>query len=263
MKCEDFLLLNNQVCVIVGAANPRSIGYATAELFAHYGADIAILDVAVTDSTQSEFNEAFSVKIGREIDILCIPCNIVDPEACEQAMQQVLHHFGKIDCLINCAGIVRSDGMLEISSQDLALMLDVNLKGTFHTCQSALAIFTKQQKGTIVNLASVAAQRGGGLVGGAHYAASKGGVISLTKSIAREFGPQGIRANVICPSMTETGMLDGNVTEEQFNQVVAGIPLRRAGKPLDIANACLFLASDLAGYITGHTLDVNGGGHIH
>lgn len=263
MKCEDFLLLNNQVCVIVGAANPRSIGYATAELFAHYGADIAILDVAVTDSSQSEFNEAFSVKIGREIDILCIPCNIVDPEACEQAMQQVLHHFGKIDCLINCAGIVRSDGMLEISSQDLALMLDVNLKGTFHTCQSALAIFTKQQKGTIVNLASVAAQRGGGLVGGAHYAASKGGVISLTKSIAREFGPQGIRANVICPSMTETGMLDGNVTEEQFNQVVAGIPLRRAGKPLDIANACLFLASDLAAYITGHTLDVNGGGHIH
>ncbi len=263
MKCEDFLLLNNQVCVIVGAANPRSIGYATAELFAHYGADIAILDVAVTDSTQSEFSEALSVKIGREIDILCIPCNIVDPEACEQAMQQVLHHFGKIDCLINCAGIVRSDGMLEISSQDLALMLDVNLKGTFHTCQSALAIFTKQQKGTIVNLASVAAQRGGGLVGGAHYAASKGGVISLTKSIAREFGPQGIRANVICPSMTETGMLDGNVTEEQFNQVVAGIPLRRAGKPLDIANACLFLASDLAGYITGHTLDVNGGGHIH
>lgn len=263
MKCEDFLLLNNQVCVIVGAANPRSIGYATAELFAHYGADIAILDVAVTDSSQSEFNEALSVKIGREIDILCIPCNIVDPEACEQAMQQVLHHFGKIDCLINCAGIVHSEGMLEISSQDLALMLDVNLKGTFHTCQSALAIFTKQQKGTIVNLASVAAQRGGGLVGGAHYAASKGGVISLTKSIAREFGPQGIRANVICPSMTETGMLDGNVTEEQFNQVVAGIPLRRAGKPLDIANACLFLASDLAAYITGHTLDVNGGGHIH
>jgi NAD(P)-dependent dehydrogenase (short-subunit alcohol dehydrogenase family) len=178
-------------------------------------------------------------------------------------MQQVLHHFGKIDCLINCAGIVRSEGMLEIPSQDLALMLDVNLKGTFHTCQSALAIFTKQQKGTIVNLASVAAQRGGGLVGGAHYAASKGGVVSLTKSIAREFGPQGIRANVICPSMTETGMLDGNVTEEQFNQVVAGIPLRRAGKPLDIANACLFLASDLAAYITGHTLDVNGGGHIH
>lgn len=263
MKCEDFILLNNQVCVIVGAANPRSIGYATAELFAHYGAQIAILDVAVTDTTQAALRTAMSAKVGREVDLLCIPCNIVDPVACDRVMQMVVEHFGQIDSLINCAGIVRSEGMLDIPSQDLALMLDVNLKGTFHTCQSALAFFTKQQKGTIVNLASVAAQRGGGLVGGAHYAASKGGVVSLTKSIAREFGPQGIRANVICPSMTETGMLDGNVTEEQFNQVVAGIPLRRAGKPLDIANACLFLASDLAAYITGHTLDVNGGGHIH
>jgi NAD(P)-dependent dehydrogenase (short-subunit alcohol dehydrogenase family) len=178
-------------------------------------------------------------------------------------MEQVVAHFGNIDSLINCAGVVRSEGMLHIPSQDLAFMIDVNLKGTFHTCQSALKHFAKQKSGRIVNLASVAAQRGGGLVGGAHYAASKGGVLSLTKAIAREFGPQGIRANAICPSMTETGMLDGNVNEEQFQQVVAGIPLRRAGKPLDIANACLFLASDLSAYITGLTLDVNGGGHIH
>lgn len=263
MKYEDFQLLNNHVCVIVGAANPRSIGYATVELFAQYGAKIAILDVAVSESTQSEISTDLSAKVGRKIDILCIPCNIIDSEACDRAMQKILQHFGQIDCLVNCAGIVRSGGMLDIPSKDLDLMLDVNLKGTFHTCQSALAIFTKQQKGTIVNLASVAAQRGGGLVGGAHYAASKGGVVSLTKSIAREFGPQGIRANIICPSMTETGMLDGNVTDEQFKQVVAGIPLRRAGKPLDIANACLFLASNLSAYITGHTLDVNGGGHIH
>lgn len=263
MKCEDFKLLTNHVCVIVGAANPRSIGYATVELFAQYGAKIAILDVAVTESTQSEISTALSAKVGCKIDILCIPCNIINPEACNRAMQNILQHFGQIDCLVNCAGIVRSEGMLDIPSKDLDLMLDVNLKGTFYTCQSALAIFVKQQKGTIVNLASVAAQRGGGLVGGTHYAASKGGVVSLTKSIAREFGPQGIRANIICPSMTETGMLDGNVTDEQFKQVVAGIPLRRAGKPLDIANACLFLASNLSAYITGHTLDVNGGGHIH
>jgi NAD(P)-dependent dehydrogenase (short-subunit alcohol dehydrogenase family) len=263
MKFEDFLLLNNQVCVIVGAANQRSIGYATAELFAQYGAKIAILDVAITDSTQVEIGAALTAKVGRIVEPLCVQCDIVNPEACDQAIQQVIKRFGQIDCLINCAGIVRSEGMLDIPGQDLDLMLNVNLKGTFHTCQSALSIFIKQKKGSIVNLASVAAQRGGGLVGGAHYAASKGGVISLTKSIAREFGPQGIRANVICPSMTETGMLDGNVNDEQFKHLVAGIPLRRAGKPLDIANACLFLASDLSAYITGHTLDVNGGGHIH
>ena len=95
------------------------------------------------------------------------------------------------------------------------------------------------------------------------YAASKGGVISLTRTIAREFGPKGIRANVICPSMTETGMLDGNVTAEQFRDIVNAIPLRRAGRASDIAGACLFLASDLSAYVTGATIDVNGGSHIH
>ncbi len=114
-----------------------------------------------------------------------------------------------------------------------------------------------------MNLASVAAQRGGGLVGGAHYAASKGGVISLTRTVAREFGPQGIRANVVCPSMTETGMLDGNVTDDKFQEIVDAIPLKRAGKARDVAGACLFLASDLSAYVTGATLDVNGGSHIH
>jgi NAD(P)-dependent dehydrogenase (short-subunit alcohol dehydrogenase family) len=112
-------------------------------------------------------------------------------------------------------------------------------------------------------VASVAAQRGGGLVGGAHYAASKGGVISLTRAIAREFGPRGIRANVICPSMVETSMLDGNLTPDKFEEIVAGIPLKRAGRPSDIAGACLFLASDLSAYVTGATIDVNGGSHIH
>jgi NAD(P)-dependent dehydrogenase (short-subunit alcohol dehydrogenase family) len=114
----------------------------------------------------------------------------------------------------------------------------------------------------IVNLASSAAQRGGGFVGGAHYAASKGGVISLTKSIAREFGPKGIRANVICPAMIETGMLDG-LSKERRDEIINAIPLRRTGHALEVAGACLFLASDLGGYVTGATLDVNGGSHIH
>jgi len=153
--------------------------------------------------------------------------------------------------------------MMAIGESDYDQIMNINLKGTFNICRSVLDVFIKQQSGAIVNLASVAAQRGGGLVGGAHYAASKGGVISLTKSIAREFGPQGVRANVICPSMVETGMLDGNLTPEQFSQIVAGIPLKRAGRPSDIAGACLFLASDLSAYVTGTTIDVNGGSHIH
>jgi NAD(P)-dependent dehydrogenase (short-subunit alcohol dehydrogenase family) len=153
--------------------------------------------------------------------------------------------------------------MLDIAEADFDLMLGVNLKGTFNICKSALSAFKAQGSGSIVNLASVAAQRGGGLVGGAHYAASKGGVISLTRTIAREFGSSGIRANVICPSMIETSMLDGNLSPEKFSEIVASVPLQRAGLPSDVAGACLFLASDLAAYITGTTLDVNGGSHIH
>ena len=125
-----------------------------------------------------------------------------------------------------------------------------------------MKVFTEKQSGVIVNLASLAAQRGGGLVGGAHYAASKGGVISLTRSIAREFAPLSIRANVICPAMIETSMLD-NLDEEQLNEVVKSIPLKRVGKSIELAGACLFLASDLSGFTTGATIDVTGGIHIH
>jgi NAD(P)-dependent dehydrogenase (short-subunit alcohol dehydrogenase family) len=175
----------------------------------------------------------------------------------------VVAKFGAVDCLVNCAGIVKSQPTLSITEADYDRILDVNLKGTFNICKSALRAFAERKYGTIINLASVAAQRGGGLVGGAHYAASKGGVISLTRSIAREFGPLGIRANVICPSMIETGMLDGNVTAQQFEDIVAAIPLKRAGKPADIAGTCLFLASELSAYVTGATIDVNGGSHIH
>jgi NAD(P)-dependent dehydrogenase (short-subunit alcohol dehydrogenase family) len=238
------MLLDGKVCIIVGAASPRSIGYATAELFAQHGAKVVVADIAM------------DVARG-------VRCDISSAHECEQLARDVVSRLGTIDCLVNCAGIVQAQGMLSIDEADYDHVLDVNLKGTFNICKSALKVFAEKKRGVIVNLSSVAAQRGGGLVGGAHYAASKGGVISLTRSIAREFGPLGIRANVICPSMTETGMLDGNVTPEQFSQIVAGIPLRRAGRPSDIAGACLFLASDLSSYITGATIDVNGGSHIH
>jgi NAD(P)-dependent dehydrogenase (short-subunit alcohol dehydrogenase family) len=153
--------------------------------------------------------------------------------------------------------------MLEIEDADYERMMDVNLEGTFNICKSVLSVYAEKKRGVIVNVASVAAQRGGGLVGGAHYAASKGGVISLTRTIVREFGPMGVRANVICLSMTEPGMLDGNVTAEQFSEIVNAIPLRRARRASDVVGACLFLASDLPGYVTGATIDVNGGSHIN
>jgi NAD(P)-dependent dehydrogenase (short-subunit alcohol dehydrogenase family) len=261
-KKYNLQLLENKVCVIVGAASRRSIGYATAELFAAHGAKLVLLDVVMNDKIANEIATSISHEIGHSPEIISIKCDICNSAECDKALEMAIAKFGTIDCLVNCAGIVKSGGMLSITEAEYDTILDVNLKGTFNICKSALKTFTEKQSGVIVNLASLAAQRGGGLVGGAHYAASKGGVISLTRSIAREFAPLGIRANVICPAMIETNMLDG-LTEGQLNKVVSTIPLKRVGKTIELAGTCLFLASDLSGFTTGATIDVNGGIHIH
>jgi NAD(P)-dependent dehydrogenase (short-subunit alcohol dehydrogenase family) len=169
---------------------------------------------------------------------------------------------GTLDCLVNSAGIVKNIPILELAEKDLDLMFDINLKGAFYICQSVLKVFVQKNSGTIVNVASSAAQRGGGLVGGSHYAASKGGMLSLTKSIAREFAALGIRANSICPAMIETPMLDG-LSEERLQGIVDAIPLKRVGTTREMAGACLFLSSELSGFVTGSNIDVNGGTHIH
>jgi NAD(P)-dependent dehydrogenase (short-subunit alcohol dehydrogenase family) len=261
-KKYNHLLLENKVCVITGAASLRSIGYATAEMFAAHGAKLILLDVAMNDRIANELTASITAEIGHTPEIISIKCDICSAADCDSAIEMAVSKFGTIDCLVNCAGIVKSDGMLSITDEDYTTIMDVNLKGTFNICKSVLKIFVENQSGVIVNLASLAAQRGGGLVGGAHYAASKGGVISLTRSIAREFAPKNIRANVICPAMIETNMLDG-LTDQQLNEVIAAIPLKRVGTTIELAGTCLYLASQLSGFTTGATIDVNGGIHIH
>jgi NAD(P)-dependent dehydrogenase (short-subunit alcohol dehydrogenase family) len=261
-KKYNHLLLENKVCVIVGAASLKSIGYATAEIFAAHGAKLVLLDLVMNNTIAGEVANSIGAETGQTPELICLPCDITNTDSCEAAIHTAIAGFGTIDCLVNCAGIVQSGGMLSINDDDYNKILDVNLKGTFNICKSVLKIFAEKKSGVIVNISSLAAQRGGGLVGGAHYAASKGGVISLTRSIAREFAPLGIRANVICPAMIETNMLDG-LTDTQLNEVVASIPLRRIGKTIELAGTCLYLASELSGFTTGATIDVNGGIHIH
>jgi NAD(P)-dependent dehydrogenase (short-subunit alcohol dehydrogenase family) len=257
------MLLKDKVCLIVGAASLRGIGYATAEMFARNGAKLIVVDVAMDGVAVDAISSSIERATGAPANVLGVKCDIQLATDCDSVVDQALTTYGTVDVLVNSAGVVKAQPLLSISEADYDRMLDINLKGTFNICKSVLRVLSHKRQGAIVNLASVAAQRGGGLVGGAHYAASKGGVVSLTRSIAREFGPLGIRANVICPSMIETGMLDGNVTQAKADEIAASIPLLRLGKPTDIAGACLFLASDLAAYITGATIDVNGGSHIH
>ena len=257
------MLLANRICVIVGVSSERGIGFATAKLFAEHGATVAAVDIRMDEDRVDALNAAIGRDRAGKSGMSGYRCDIADRHQCREMVRKVLDSSGRIDCLVNCAGIVKAQSLLAIEEQDFDQMMDVNLKGTFNVCQSVLEPLAAQRGGSIVNVASIAAQRGGGLVGGAHYAASKGGVISLTRSIAREFGPVGVRANAVCPSLVETAMLDGNITQQQIDAVVDQVPLGRPGRPSDVAGACLFLASDLSAYITGATLDVNGGSHIH
>ena len=256
------MLLEDKVCLITGAACVRSIGYAAAELFAEHGAKVVVVDVRMDDGVLAEIRGSIERRLGRAVPLHGFACDVAQSSDCERLVRDVLALQGRIDCLVHSAGIVRTQSLLDISEKDLDLMLDINLKGTFHICQSVLKVFVERKSGNIVNLASLAAQRGGGLVGGAHYAASKGGVLSLTKTIAREFGHLGIRANAICPAMIDTPMLDG-LTPERLREITDGIPLKRTGTTREAAGACLFLASELSGFVTGATIDVNGGIHIH
>jgi NAD(P)-dependent dehydrogenase (short-subunit alcohol dehydrogenase family) len=256
------MLLKNKVCLVTGAASLRSIGYATAELFAEHGAKVVVADVRMDDETLTSIRQSIEQRLQQKVSVHGFQCDIAKADDCDRLVRDVVNLHGTVDCLVHSAGIVRTRSFMEIEGDELDLMLDINLKGTFHICRSVLKVFADRKSGNIVNLASLAAQRGGGLVGGAHYAASKGGVLSLTRSLAREFGPLGIRANAICPAMIETPMLDG-LTPERLRDITDAIPLRRAGTIREAAGACLFLASELSGFVTGATIDVNGGSHIH
>jgi NAD(P)-dependent dehydrogenase (short-subunit alcohol dehydrogenase family) len=255
-------LLEGKVCLVTGAAAPKGIGRATAHLFAEHGARIVIADITADADTAGQFcAEAQAAGIA-DCAVVAVRCDISRRDDCTKAVGTAVQEFGHLDVLVNSAGIVGSLPLLEIDSDEFDRMIAVNLKGAFNLCQAALDVFVPQQDGVLVNISSLAAQRGGGLVGGSHYAAAKGGVLSLTRSIAREFGPHGIRANAVCPAMAQTAMLDG-LSAMQIEKIVSEIPLRKLGSPRDVAGACLFLASDLSRFVTGATIDVNGGLHIH
>jgi NAD(P)-dependent dehydrogenase (short-subunit alcohol dehydrogenase family) len=256
------MILKDKVCVIAGAARAKSIGNATALLFAENGARLVLADRSANDETAAKLIAELAKSGILAPEVIAVKCDITNPDDCAHLIDTAVQRFGQIDVLVNSAGIVESKGLLDIDSDGFDQMIDVNLKGAFNLCQAALRAFTLQKHGVIVNLASLAAQRGGGLVGGAHYASAKGGVLSLTRTIAREFGPQGIRANIICPAMAQTSMIDG-VSDAQIEAILHDIPLRRLGTPREVAGACLFLASDLSSFVTGATIDVNGGLHIH
>lgn len=248
-------LLDGKVAVISGAASPRGIGLATAKLFAEHGARVAILDLDGAAAAQA------AASIGPEH--IGVACNVADRDACQKAIEAVVAALGKVDVLINNAGITQPVKTLEIDAASWDRILDVNLRGVLYLSQAAIPFMKKQGAGSIACMSSVSAQRGGGILGGPHYSAAKAGVLGLAKAMAREFGPDNIRVNCVTPGLIQTDITSGKLTDQQKSEIAGGVPLNRLGEAKEIAGAYLFLASDLAGYITGAVIDVNGGMLIH
>ena len=248
-------LLNGRFAVITGAAGPRGLGRAMAQIFAEHGATVAILDL---DATQAQ---AVAAELGP--DHVGLACDVTDKAACDAAIADLIARWGRIDILVNNAGITQPLKLMEIAAANYDAVLDVNLRGTLYASQAAIPQMRAQGSGSIVNISSVSAQRGGGIFGGPHYSAAKAGILGLTKAMARELAPDGIRVNAICPGFIGTDITAGKLTPAMKEQILAGIPMGRAGTPGDVAGCALFLASDLSAYVTGSEVDVNGGSLIH
>ena len=249
------MLLKDKVAVITGGAGRNGLGFATAKLMAAQGARVAILDLARAEP------QAAAARLGA--GHLGLVADVTDKASCEAAIAAVLKAFGRIDNLINNAGITQPVKTLDITGADYDRILDVSLRGTLYMSQAVLPAMRAQKSGAIVCISSVSAQRGGGIFGGPHYSAAKAGVLGLARAMAREFGIDGIRINCIAPGLIETDITQGKLTPERKAQITADIPLARLGRADDVAGACVFLASDLSAYCTGITLDVNGGMLIH
>jgi NAD(P)-dependent dehydrogenase (short-subunit alcohol dehydrogenase family) len=247
-------LLRGRVALVTGASRARGIGLATARLFAEHGARVALLDL---DEGEAEA-AAQSIGPGH----IGIGCDVRDAGACAAAVARVLQWAGRIDVLVNNAAITQKRAVLDVTAEDFEQVVSIALRGTLQMSQCVIPSMTEQGSGSIICISSMSAQQGGGVFGGSHYCAAKAGVLGFMRAIARELGPKGVRANAVTPGLIMTDFSRGANSDDNKHALAKTFPLGRVGKPEDIAGACLYLASDLSSFMTGATLDVNGGAYM-
>ncbi|WP_101690129.1 3-oxoacyl-[acyl-carrier-protein] reductase [Dysgonomonas massiliensis] len=243
-------LLQGKTAVITGAA--RGIGKAIALKYAQEGANVAFTDLSIDDNAKATEAEiaAFGVKAKGYAS------NAADFEDTHKVVEQILADFGSIDILVNNAGITRDGLMMRMTEQQWDMVININLKSAFNFIHAVTPIMMKQKGGSIINMSSVVGLSGN--AGQTNYSASKAGMIGLAKSIAKEVGSRGIRANCICPGFIITDMT-GALSEDVKKKWAEQIPLRRGGTPEDVANVAVFLGSDLSSYVSGQAIPVCGG----
>lgn len=246
-------MLSGKIALVTGAS--RGIGREIALTLAGYGAAVMINYNGSREKAEEVAQEIRTAGGTAEV----FQCSVSDSEACGRMIADILERFGRVDILVNNAGITKDNLMMRVSEADLDQVLDTNLKGTFYMMKHLYRAFLKQRSGRIINMTSVTALSGN--AGQTNYAASKAGVIGLTKSAARELASRNITVNAVAPGYIETDMTQA-MTESAREAVLGQIPLKRAGAPRDVAETVAFLASDKAAYITGQVISVDGGMHM-
>lgn len=244
-------MLQGKVAIVTGAG--RGIGKEIAHTLAKYGAAVVINDINEADA------KAACDEFAREgLQAHSSVGDMGDETYIAQLAEEAIATYGKIDILVNNAGIVQTGGLLEIDPAAWDRTMRINVRSVFLACKQVVPHMVENQYGKIINIASVAGKRGGGLLGNSCYSASKGAVIAFTKSIAREVGKYHITVNAVCPALTETKMTD-ILDADKKKAIISMMPMGRAGVPQDIANGVLFLASPLSDFMTGEIMDVDGG----
>ena len=245
------MLLKDKTVLITGAS--RGIGKGIAELFAKNGANVAFTYASSVDKAnafEKELNDNYGIKAKG------FQSNAADFAGSQALAEAVIAEFGKVDCLINNAGITRDNLLMKMTEEQWDEVMDTNLKSAFNLTKGMFMHFMKNRSGSIINISSIVGITGN--AGQSNYAASKAGMIGFTKSVAKELGSRGVRCNAIAPGFIETEMTD-TLNEDVKKGWINTIPLKRGGSTEDVGNACLFLASDMSSYITGQTLNVCGG----
>ena len=243
-------LLENKLAIITGAT--RGIGRGIAVKYAKQGANIAFTYSSSVDAATALEKELSDIGVKAK----GYQSNAANFDAAQELAKEVLKEFGAIDILVNNAGITKDNLLMRISEDDFDKVIEVNLKSVFNLTKAVIRPMMKQRNGSIINMSSVVGLKGN--AGQSNYAASKAGIVGFSKSVALELGSRNIRSNVVAPGFIETEMT-AKLDEATVQSWRDGIPLKRGGQPIDIANACVFLGSDMSAYITGQTLSVDGG----